>query len=135
MTRQAALLVAVLAGFALFNVGGCMMSWGPPAPSRPTPTPMANCDLGEPSGWIYVEFAAGVSGERATEIIESLGVQRVPVEMIMSPIAFPIPKPGDGGYWEVVQVPPDEEEQFVAQFEQFPEVVDATAHWPGCPAL
>jgi hypothetical protein len=132
MTRRAVLFPAAVLAVAA-GLAACQINFAPTAPPRPTPTPMANCQMKVPSGWIFVQFRADVTGERAHKLIEGLGVQRVPFEKMMTPIAFPIPAPDDEGFWEGVAVPPGEEGYFVEAFERLPEVVRAVTGWPGCP--
>jgi hypothetical protein len=122
-------LIIVLAATA------CTGRWSPPGGSfPPVPTPMPNCDLPVPSGWIFVQFPNDISPEHAEEMIEHEdGAYVVHVEQMMHPIAYPIPAPDFEGYWLVVAVPPGKEELFITIFRAHPDVLRAQGGWPGCP--
>jgi hypothetical protein len=130
--RQFALALSL---FLALLATGCTNVWhsGDGFAPPPTPTPMPNCDIPVPSGWIFVQFPNDISPEHAEEIIEhEEGAFVVHFELMMSPIAFPIPAPDFEGYWLVVGVPEGKEDLFITIFRAKPEVLRAQGGWPGC---
>lgn len=102
----------------------------PPTPPTPTPDcPFPPVQL----GWLFVYFEVDVPLERAREIVESVGGFIVPVDKLLSPIAYPTPLPNSGEYGELVQVPPDRELETMALLGAYPEVTRTErAYWPKC---
>jgi hypothetical protein len=131
--RRLALALPILIALA---AAACTSPWNPPSGGilpPPTPTPMPNCEMPVPAGWIFLQFPSDISPEHAEEIIENEeGAFVVHVELMMNPIAFPIPAPDFEGYWLVVGVPPGKEDLFITIFRTHPEVLRAQGGWPGC---